>query len=592
MERRGRIESLRREMKARKIDGYIVPTADPHQSEYLPEHWKVREWISGFTGSAGNLVITSDKAGIWTDGRYFIQAEKELAESEIALFRSGEAGVLPMFDWIVEVLEKGSKVGLDGRLFSAKQIVGIKAKLSHKGISLDLGCDLVDSLWKDRPDLPERKVFIHSVEYSGERRESKIERTRSEMKKNGADHYLISSLDDIAWLYNIRGRDIDCNPVAISYALLSRDKAILFIAGNKLEDSIRAELESSGIEIWDYDRVEEMICGIKEETLYLDSSKVNSYLYRKIDKSVKTVEKGDIVERLKAVKNSVQLQNYRKCQERDGAAMVKFLCWLESAVGEEYVSEVTVSEKLDEFRRSSGSYIEPSFETIAGYRDHGAIVHYKAERETVYSLERDGLLLIDTGGQYLDGTTDITRTISLGNPKADEKRDFTLVLKGHIALAESVFPYGTTGSKLDTVARIPLWSDGKDYRHGTGHGVGYLLSVHEGPQRISPVHNEVVLEEGMLITNEPGYYREGKYGIRIENVMAVKHERDTVYGVYLGFETMTYCPIELDLVDGSLLDKKEKNWLNSYHRDVYRKLAPYLSDGERFWLRKKTREVQ
>ncbi|OHW63417.1 Xaa-Pro dipeptidase [Andreesenia angusta] len=586
-----KLEILRTEMKKYGVDAYIAPTSDPHQSEYLPEHWKIREWLSGFTGSAGNLVVTSKSAGLWTDGRYFIQAERELEGSGIELFRSGEPRVPAMFDWIAETLENGSTLGIDGRLFSAKQVAGISRKMNGRGIKLKLDCELVDGLWTGRPELPSRKAFIHSLEYSGESRESKLERVRGEMAKVGADTYIISSLDDIAWLYNIRGRDIECNPVVLSYASVERENALLFVDSSKLEEDARLELEDSGVEIRDYQDIEHYVSSLGDSKVYLDSSKLNSRIYNFIPECVRKLEGDDIVERLKAVKNPVQLKNYKDCQERDGVAMVKFLCWLEGALYEERVTEINVAEKIEEYRRMSGFYIEPSFETIAGYKDHGAIVHYKATEDSAYELKREGLLLVDTGGQYLDGTTDITRTISLGNPTADEKRDYTLVLKGHIALSEAVFPHGTTGSKLDSIARLPLWKDGKDYRHGTGHGVGYLLSVHEGPQRISPLHNEVVLEEGMLITNEPGYYKEGHYGIRIENILAVKLERETEYGKYFRFKVMTHCPLELDLVETSLLDGKERSWINHYHREVYRKISPYLEDGERFWLRRKTREI-
>lgn len=586
-----KLEILRTEMKKYGVDAYIAPTSDPHQSEYLPEHWKIREWLSGFTGSAGNLVVTSKRAGLWTDGRYFIQAERELEGSGIELFRSGEPRVPAMFDWIAETLENGSTLGIDGRLFSAKQVAGISRKMNGRGIKLKLDCELVDGLWTDRPELPSRKAFIHSLEYSGESRESKLERVRGEMAKVGADTYIISSLDDIAWLYNIRGRDIECNPVVVSYASVEKSRALLFGDSSKLEEDARLELEDSGVEIRGYEDIEYYVSSLGDSKVYLDSSKLNSRIYNFIPECVRKLEGDDIVERLKAVKNPVQLKNYKDCQERDGVAMVKFLCWLEGALYEERVTEITVAEKIEEYRRMSGFYIEPSFETIAGYKDHGAIVHYKATEDSAYELKREGLLLVDTGGQYLDGTTDITRTISLGNPTADEKRDYTLVLKGHIALSEAVFPHGTTGSKLDSIARLPLWKDGKDYRHGTGHGVGYLLSVHEGPQRISPLHNEVVLEEGMLITNEPGYYREGHYGIRIENILAVKLERETEYGKYFRFKVMTHCPLELDLVETSLLDGKERSWINHYHREVYRKISPHLEDGERFWLRRKTREI-
>jgi Xaa-Pro aminopeptidase len=587
-----KLRKIRNLMQKNDTDAYIIPTADPHQSEYLTEYWKIREWASGFTGSAGSLVITKDEAGLWTDGRYFLQAESELRDSEISLFKSGEKGVPEILEWLLEKLDKGSSVGLDGLLYSAKQIINMKSKLWKKEIKLIDNQDFIGPIWGTRPEMPVGKVFSHALEYSGESCESKIERVRKVMEENQTSAYIVTALDDIAWVYNIRGHDIEFNPVVISYALITEDKAFLFVDSEKLDLKTREQLEKCGVEILDYELIYEYIEALRHTSIYLDSSKVNSYIYSLIDESVERVEKDDIITNLKAIKNEVEIKNYRICQLRDGIAMVKSLFWIEKEVGNGKLTELLVASRINSNRAEYEEYIEPSFETMVAFKDHGAIVHYHADSEYEYEISGSGLILIDSGGQYLDGTTDITRTISIGKPNLEEIEDYTSVLKGHIALSEAVFPYGATGSQIDCIARMNLWKEGKDYRHGTGHGVGYLLSVHEGPQRISPFPNDVILEENMLVTNEPGFYREGVHGIRIENILLLKQKKETSYGRFLGFEIMTLCPLELELMDFSRLDESEIKWVNDYHKRVCKEISPYLNEEMTDWLKYKTRKIE
>lgn len=583
---------IRKLMKEKNIDAYIIPTSDPHQSEYVPSYWKGREWISGFTGSAGTIVITMDEAGLWTDGRYFIQAEEQLNGSEINLFRMGEPKVPSINKWIKNKLKSCSKVGIDGKLFSYSQVKSMKKVFDDKEIMIDSKQDLISDIWNKRPSLPKEKVFIHDIKYSGKSTKEKLEIVREKMNKENVDYYIMSSLDDIAWIFNIRGRDILCNPVAISYAIVSMKSATLFIDNDKIDIEVRKTLNESGVDIKDYDEIEcELKCLYSKSRIYLDPSKTSIWIYEAISRDCTIVEGEDIVMTFKAIKNSTEIENFKKCQVRDGVAMVRFLHWIDSNIGKENLTEISVSEKLEEFRKMGENFIEPSFETIAGYKDHGAIVHYSATKDSEYSLEQEGLLLIDSGGQYLDGTTDITRTVALGSLTDEEKKDFTLVLKGHIALSSAKFLYGTTGSRLDILARIPLWEQGLDYKHGTGHGVGYLLGVHEGPQRISVSHNDVKLESGMLITNEPGLYKAGKHGIRTENILLVVEDSETEFGKFMKFENTTFCPMNLRAVDAKLLTDEEKNWLNKYHKEVYEKISPYLNGEEKEWLKINTREI-
>lgn len=587
-----RIASLRSLMKERGIDAYIIPTYDPHQSEYVGDHWKTRVWISGFTGSAGTVVITMKEAGLWTDGRYFIQAANQIKDSEIKLFKMGIPGVPSYMEWLKENLTEGSSLGYDGKVFPVSDVKQIEEKLSSKNIKLVEEYDLVGEIWGDRPELPMDKIFIYDVKYAGKSPKEKINEVREKMEKVDASYYVLGSLDDIAWVYNIRGNDVECNPVVTSYGLISMDKAYLFVHKSKVPTEVEKYLNDNGIEVAEYDEVRKYAENIKENSrVFIDPSRINKWLYNGIPSSCKIVEGRNITTDLKAVKNSVEIGNLKNSYIKDGVALVKFLYWLDQNIGKIPMSEISVTEKLEDFRREQKDFVEPSFDTIAGYKEHAAMMHYSATKESDYSLEKEGMLLIDSGGQYLDGTTDITRTIVLGPISEEEKKDFTLTLKGHINLIKARFLYGATGSNLDVLSRFPLWQEGLDYKCGTGHGVGYFLNVHEGPHRISPAPNTVRLEEGMVVTIEPGVYKEGKHGIRIENDVVVKKDIETDSGQFMKFETISYCPIDLEGVDVELLNESERQWLNNYHEEVYKKLSPYLEGEEKEWLRRETRNI-
>ncbi|AUS97907.1 peptidase M24 [Clostridium thermosuccinogenes] len=592
MEIKERVEKLRQLMKENGIDAYIIPSSDAHQSEYVADHWKSRQWISGFTGSAGTVVITEKDAGLWTDGRYYIQAEKQLAGSGIQLFRAGEPDVPSYEKWLKDVLKEGDCVGFDGSLFSVKSVDEMEKEFSEKKISLKTDKDLIGQLWTDRPGLPEGTVFVHDVKYAGKSRVEKLNEVRKEMKSLGANYYLLSSLDDIAWLLNIRGSDVPNNPVVISNAVISMDGCILFVDLKKIPSEIKKELNSDGVELMGYGDIQKFLEGIGDgDSIIIDPARTNMNLYNSINTNTKKIRHPNITTRLKAIKNDVEIQNLRNCMIKDGVAMVKFIKWLKESVGKEKITEISAEEKLEEFRRQQELFVEPSFDTIAGYKDHAAMMHYKATPESQYTLMNEGFLLVDSGGQYLDGTTDITRTIVLGKLTEEERRDFTLVLKGYLGLDSVKFLYGATGSNLDVLARKPIWEYGMDYKCGTGHGVGFFLNVHEGPQRISQVVNNVKLEKGMIVTNEPGIYKEGKHGIRTENIMLVVEDEKTESGQFMRFEALTCCPIDLDGIDVDLLTEAEKKRLNEYHKDVYSKLSPYLNEEEKDWLRKETREI-
>lgn len=589
-----KINNLRKLMKEKGIKAYIIPTFDPHQSEYLADHYKTRVWISGFTGSAGTVVVTDKEAILWTDGRYFIQAENQIKDSEIKLFKMGIPGFPTYYEWLRDNLKKGDTVGFNGKIFPQSNVKKLGSYLKDKDIELIDEYDLVGELWKDRPEVPKSKAFILEEKYSGKSAKEKIKEVRKEMEKRAVDYFLLGSLDDIAWLYNIRGRDVANNPVLISYALISMEKAWLFVDKHKLDDNVMTYLKGNGVDIEDYDKVIDYVKAIeKGKRVYLDPSRINRWLYSGIDKGCSIIEDTNITTKLKAIKNPTEIENQKKAYIKDGIALVKFMYWLDQNVGNMKITEVSAAEKLEEFRKEQEGFVEPSFDTIAAYKENAAMMHYKAEEgKSNYELKREGLFLVDSGGQYLEGTTDITRTIVLGNISDEEKRDFTLTLKGHINLISARFLYGTTGSNIDILSRYPLWQEGLDYKCGTGHGVGYFLNVHEGPHRISTIPNNVVLEKGMVITIEPGVYKEGKHGIRIENVAVVDEDIETEYGgKFMKFDTLSFVPIDLEAVDVTMLTEKERNWLNNYHKQVYDRLSPYLNEKERQWLKEETREI-
>ncbi|WP_195263858.1 aminopeptidase P family protein [Clostridium sp. 1001275B_160808_H3] len=585
------LEKLREFMKKGKIDYYIIPSSDSHQSEYVAEYFKGREFISGFTGSAGVLLVGLKEAFLWTDGRYFIQAERELDGSGILLMKMRTPGYPTIEEWIKENIKSEKTLGFDGRLFSVNQYKVFLDIAKENNFSISMEYDLLKDIWITRPELPKGKIFIHDEVYSGKYASEKLQQVRKYMKEKGAKNYIISSLDDIAWLCNIRGNDVKFNPVALSYVLINESHANLYINNDKVDNYTREKLKNEGFEIYEYDEIEEHVKLIKGTTM-LDLNKVNAKIYSCLSGDIKVINEMNITTKLKAIKNEVEIANTEKSQVRDGIAMVKFIKWLNDTLGKEKVTEISASKKLTEFRSKGENYKGDSFGTIAGYKDHAAMMHYSATEVTDYELKEEGLFLVDSGGQYLDGTTDITRTFILGNVTEEEKRDFTLVLKGHIALSTAKFLKGTTGMNLDILARRPLWNYGIDYKCGTGHGVGYFLNVHEGPQGIRPEGNLTVLEPGMIITNEPGVYKEGKHGIRIENTLLVVEDINSKeFGEFYRFKTISYCPIDLNGVIVEMLTNEEKDWLNNYHKTVFEKLNPYLNDEEKEFLKIQTREI-
>lgn len=585
------LEKIRDIMKKNNINYYIIPSSDSHQSEYVADYFKGREFISGFTGSAGTLLIGHQDAYLWTDGRYFIQAEKELRGTGISLMKMRTSGYPTIEEWIKQNIKEEETLGFDGKLFSVNQYKGFLHIANENKFRLNMNNDLLEEFWATRSELPKSKIFIHEEVYSGKSALEKLSEVRYHMKEKKAANYIISSLDDIAWLCNIRGNDIKFNPVALAYVIVTEKDTNLYINNNKIDNETRIKLNSQGINIYEYDEIEEHVKLINEATI-IDASKLNAKIYSLLSKDIEIIDEINITTRLKAVKNDIEISNIEKSQIRDGVAMVRFIKWLKESIKKEKITEISASKKLTELRAMGENYKGDSFNTIAGYKDHAAMMHYSATEATDYELKAEGMFLVDSGAQYLDGTTDITRTFVLGKLTSEEKRDFTLVLKGHIALATAKFLKGTTGMNLDILARRPLWNYRIDYKCGTGHGVGYFLNVHEGPQGIRPEGNTTALEKGMIITNEPGVYKEGKHGIRIENTLLVVEDmKSEEFGEFYKFNTISYCPIDLNGVDIYMLTNEEKEWLNNYHKTVFEKLSPYLSEEEVKFLEGETREI-
>lgn len=587
-----RINGLLKHMEENNFSAYIIPSADFHQSEYVAEYFKARNFISGFTGSAGTVVITRENGhGLWTDGRYFLQAEEELKNSGIKLFKMHQPGVLSYEKWLGENLKEKDIIGLDGRLFSIAQIENLKKELKDKNISIDSSKDLVNEIWLNRPSLPEEEVFVHDLKYAGKTIEEKVTHVREKMTEKHIDYYIISSLDDIAWLLNLRGNDISNNPVFLSYAVISKEQVYLYVNEKKLTDQAKKQLMNSNVILKDYNGVFEDVAAIENQRILCSKKKTSEYMRNQIHSSNEVIYSIDLTTHLKAQKNAVEIKNLKNVFVKDGIAMVKFLYWLDQNVGEKIIDEVDADEKLQSFRKEQNLYKQDSFPYISGYGANGAIIHYRAKKETCSKLEAKGLYLIDSGGQYLDGTTDITRTVVLGELTDEEKTDFTLTLMGHIELAKAQFLEGTYGSNLDILARKPLWDHGLDYKHGTGHGVGFFLNVHEGPQNIALPLKPVTLKEGMLISNEPGMYRDGKHGIRLENLVLVQKSKKTEFGQFYQFNTMTLCPFDLRGVNKDLMSAVQLSWLNAYHRRVYKELKSGLTSNEKEWLKKMTKEI-
>ncbi|MVX67136.1 M24 family metallopeptidase [Clostridium chromiireducens] len=586
-----KIQKLRELMKKEKIDYYIVPSGDFHQSEYVAECFKSRAYITGFTGSAGTALIGKEKAILWTDGRYFIQANEQLKDSGVELFKIGIPGWPTLEEWLMDNMSEGQTLSFDGRVVSVNQYKEILRIKENKNINIVMDKDLIEQIWTDKPEMPKEMIFLHDIKYCGKSASEKIQEVRNEMKKLGGKSYIISSLDDIAWLYNIRGNDVKYTPVALAYALIDEKEAVLYINEEKVSGIDKEELSSEGIKIKSYEDIFEDIKEIKDSVI-LDADKVSAYIYDQIHDNAKKIEELNISTKLKSIKNNIEIKSIKNCQFRDGVAMVKFIKWIKENVDKETITELTLADKLCKIRSQGDLFIEESFGTIAGYKEHAAMMHYSATEESAYKLEKEGILLVDSGGQYFDGTTDITRSIILGKISEEEKRDFTLVLKAHINLMKAKFLKGTTGSNIDILSRRVLWEEGIDYKCGTGHGVGFCLSVHEGPQTIRPIPNKISLEPGMILTNEPGIYREGKHGIRTENIMLViEAENNDEFGEFYKFETMSYCPIDIEGIDSELLTREEKDWLNNYHKETYEKLSPFLNDDEKQFLKEVTREI-
>ncbi len=592
-----RVKALRKLMKKNKLDAYIIPSTDPHQSEYVPALWQRRAWFSGFNGSAGDVIVTKDKAGLWTDSRYFLQAEKQLKDSGIKLYKIGNSDFPDMTQFLKDELKAGGVVGIDPRLLAYSEAQKMETELRAKDINLQLVEEnLVDLLWKDRPQLPDEAVFIHEEKYAGESAQSKLARIRARMAAEGADVHILTTLDAIAWTFNIRSTDVDFNPVTIAYALITAEKAELFINLKKIPKKVKKELKTY-VKLYDYGDFKKRLLkqAKRKSKIWLDQTSISQWIVALVEKKKSPVIfKESPATLFKAIKNETELNGFRACHIRDGVAMVKFLHWLEQAVPKGGVSEMSASDKLEAFRAEQDLFKGLSFETISSYNEHGAIVHYTSSPETDVELKPEGIYLIDSGGQYLDGTTDITRSIALGKPTDEQKDRFTRVLKGHIDLAMASFPEGTQGIQLDTLARKPLWDIGLNYGHGTGHGVGSFLGVHEGPQGISYYRGiGVALEAGMICSNEPGFYKAGEYGMRIEtliNVVKDEEKSNDEFG-FLKFETATLCPIDCNLIEKSLLTDEEVAYLNAYHKRVHDTLAPFLEGVELSWLKKMTTAI-
>lgn len=582
-----RIHALRMWFKP-NIQAFIIPSTDPHLSEYVAPHWKSREWISGFTGSAGTVVITEKKAGLWTDSRYFLQAAEQLQGSGIDLYKEMLPETPSITKFLSDELQPGESVGIDGKMFSVEQVESMQAELSAKNIQIVFCPDPMDELWENRPPMPESPAFVYDIKYAGKSCSEKIAAIRTELKKKSAESVMLSALDEIAWTLNLRGNDVHCNPVVVSYLLITEKKAVLFIAPEKVTEEVRNYLEKQQIEIQNYSDTEIYLSDLNSSSILMNPAKTNYSVFSSVNPQCRIIRGEAPVALLKAIRNEQEIKGIHAAMQRDGVALVKFLRWLESAVPSGTETELSIDRKLHAFRATQDLYVGESFDTIAGYKEHGAIVHYSATEESNATLHPKGFLLLDSGAQYLDGTTDITRTIALGELTTEEKTDYTLVLKGHIALAMAVFPSGTRGAQLDVLARMPLWSHKMNFLHGTGHGVGHFLSVHEGPQSIRVNENPIVLQPGMVTSNEPGVYKGGSHGIRTENLTLVCSAGEGLFGEYLKFETITLCPICKKGIIKELLTADEVDWLNNYHQQVYEKLSPKLNEEEKAWLKEAT----
>lgn len=587
-----RLESLREVMRREHLSAFIFPSTDAHQSEYVADHWQGRTWISGFNGSSGTAVVTMKSAALWTDSRYFLAAEEQLKGTEFQLMKLKIEGTPTISEWLAQELQgENAEVGLDGMVNSYHETMGLIADLRKSGgITVRTNLDPLGLIWTDRPAIPANPVEIQPMEFAGESVASKISRIRAALRQRHADGMLISALDDIAWTLNLRGTDVHCVPVFVSYLLISSQQVSLYVDSAKINDEVKAYLTENGISLYPYNKVAEGLERYSEYNILLDGDETSYFLWKTV-KCQEIIAGNSPVPAMKAQKNDREIAGFRQAMLRDGVAMVKFLRWLKPAVEAGGQTEISIDRKLTSLRAEQHLFRDISFDTIAGYQAHGAIVHYEATPETDVVLKPEGLILIDSGAQYQDGTTDITRTIALGPVTEEMKHVYTLVLKGHIQLELAKFPDGASGTQLDALARECMWREGYNYLHGTGHGVGSYLSVHEGPHQIRMEWKPTPLRAGMTVTDEPGLYLSGKFGVRIENTLLIKDYQTTEFGKFLQMESLTLCPIDLTPVDFSMLQPKEIEWLDTYHRDVFEKLSPYLEGEDLEWLREATRPV-
>lgn len=586
-----RIAALRAHIAQEQIQAFIIPSTDPHLSEYVAPHWQSREWISGFTGSAGTVVVTAKDAGLWTDSRYFLQAARQLEGTCITLYKEMLPETPNIPEFLSAHLQEGDCVGIDGKMFSAEEVEHLQKELKKSGIRIKSIADPMQLLWTDRPAMPLAPAFVYDTKYAGMSFTEKLPAVRQAIEAAGADSLLLSALDEIAWLLNIRGNDVHCNPVVVSYLLIEKDKVNYFVQPQKVTPELTEYFNVNGISVHPYEEIGDYLNNFNAHSILMNPAKTNYAIYSAIRPGCLIINGASPVALLKAIRNKQEIAGIHAAMQRDGVALVKFLKWLDEAVPAGKETEISVDKKLHTFRAAQPLYMGESFDTIAGYKEHGAIVHYEATPETDVTLKPEGFLLLDSGAQYLDGTTDITRTIALGPLTEEEKTDYTLILKGHIALAMAVFPEGTRGAQLDVLARMPIWKERMNYLHGTGHGVGHFLNVHEGPQSIRMNENPVALQPGMVTSNEPGVYKAGSHGIRTENLVLTVPAGEGMFGKYLKFETLTLCPICRKGIIKELLTAEEIGWLNDYHRTVYEKLSPDLNNDEREWLKEACKAV-
>lgn len=587
-----RIARLRELMREAGVNAYLIETEDFHGSEYVGEYFKERAYMSGFTGSAGSLIVTLDKAALWTDGRYFLQAADQLKDSGIELMKMGTEGTPSTKEFLLSEVKEGQTIGFDGRTVSALYAIDLKKEADKRHIKINAALDLPDKIWTDRPKLESKEVWELSTAYTGMDRAEKLEKVREMMKKENAEVFVLSSIDDIAWLLNLRGDDVECNPVFLSYMIIFEEKAYLYADKNIFSDDIKIALAKINVEIREYNHIYDNLKALAVDNVLLDETKVNYAIINSIDVSKRIINKINPTTLLKTVKTPVEVENMRKAHVKDGVAVTKFMYWIKKHAGKEEITEISGAKKLEEFRMEQENYLGPSFEPIFAYGEHGAIVHYSATEETNAKIKAESFLLADTGGQYLEGTTDITRTFVLGELTDEQKKIYTLVLAGNLELGAAKFKENVRGCVLDMLARGPLWEYGLDFNHGTGHGVGYLLNVHEGPQRIAyGAYDSEGFKEGMITSNEPGMYLAGQYGVRLENLtVCVKREKNE-YGQFLGFDTLTMVPWDLEAVDKSYLTERQVRLLNEYHKQVFDAVSPYMEGEELEWLKEATRAI-